>query len=122
VILKVAVTLAPGATLPPEAFDESTVHPAGAEMLNLTPDTGAPVVFVNVAVRSWADLGVNVMTRDSRTRCTSYLAATMLACTASVVASDGYPIVIAPSKKVPEEPLPLSPPLPMRMAPCFFIG
>src|SRR5688572_3042049 len=64
VILKVAVTLAPGATLPSEAFDARTVHPAGAEMLNLTPDTGAPVVFVNVAVRSWADLGVNVMTRD----------------------------------------------------------
>src|SRR5688572_15835684 len=49
VILKVAVTLAPGATgvlnvidvsLPPEAFDERTVHPAGAEILNLTPGTG----------------------------------------------------------------------------------
>ena len=35
------------------------------------------------------DFGVKVVTRDRPTRCTSYLAATMLACTASVVASVG---------------------------------
>ena len=66
-------------------------------MLNLTPAAGDPVVFVNVSVTSCADLGVNVVTRDRLTRCTSYLAATMLACTASVVASVGYPVVITPS-------------------------
>ena len=66
-------------------------------MLSLTPVAGAPVVFVNVAVTSCVEPGVNVVTRDRLTRCTSYLAATMLACTASVVASVGYPVVITPS-------------------------
>ncbi len=66
-------------------------------MLNLTPAAGAPVVFVNVSVTSCVERGVNVVTRDRLTRCTSYLAATMLACTASVVASVGYPVVITPS-------------------------
>ena len=88
-------TLAPGATgasivtgarLPPEA---TAVHPAGRERLTLTPTADAPVVFVNVTVTSCVVDGVNVVTRDSPTRCTSYPAATMLACTASVVASDG---------------------------------
>ena len=103
VTLKVALTLAPGATGAANVFDvpvapETTaVHPAGTEMLNLTPVAGAPVVFVNVTVTSCVDPGVNVVTRDRLTRCTSYLAATMLACTASVVASVGYPVVITPS-------------------------
>ncbi len=57
VTLKVALTPAPGATgfeakffaasVVPEA---TAVHPWGAEMLNLTPAAGAPVVFVNVTV------------------------------------------------------------------------
>ena len=54
VTLKVALTLAPGATGSANVFDvpvapETTaVHPAGMERLNLTPVAGAPVVFVNV--------------------------------------------------------------------------
>jgi len=54
VTLKVALTLAPGATgsvkvVEPEA---TAVHPFGAEMLSFTFVAGAPVVFVNVTVVS----------------------------------------------------------------------
>src|SRR5512136_1825346 len=96
VTLKVALTLAPGATGSANVFDaplapETTdVHPAGAEMLNWRPVTGAPVVFVKVTVVSWEDRGENVWspggvaTADAGARLsrgTSYLAATTLACT-----------------------------------------
>src|SRR6185437_11778596 len=62
VTLKVALTLAPGATVcdvfgAPEA---TTVHPFGAEMLSFTSVAGAPVVFVNVTVVSWEEPGENV--------------------------------------------------------------
>src|SRR5436309_10820020 len=58
VTLKVALTVAPGATgsaivmdvLAPPGTTE--VHCLGAEMLNWTPTAGAPVVFVNVTVVS----------------------------------------------------------------------
>ena len=101
--MNVALTFAPGATgpdivvdapLPPET---AAVQPAGSERANLTLPAGAPVVFVNVTVAFCADPGVNVVTRDTVNRAASYFAATMLACTASVVASGGYPMVIAPS-------------------------
>src|ERR1017187_6683062 len=103
VTLNVALTLPPGATGSPSVFDAvpppetAAVHLVGRERLKLTPATGDPVVFVNVAVASRMDPGVNVVTRERLSRCTSYLAATMLACTASVVASGGYPAVITPS-------------------------
>src|ERR1039457_5350932 len=50
VTLKVALTLAPGATgevneAGPEAAE---VHPAGMDRLSRSPDTGAPLVFRNV--------------------------------------------------------------------------
>src|ERR1039458_9530950 len=62
VTLKVAFTLAPGATgaaivVVPEATE---VHPVGTERLNLTPAAGAPVVFVNERVVSCEDRGENV--------------------------------------------------------------
>jgi hypothetical protein len=67
VTLKVALTLAPGATGSANAFDVSVapetkeVHCLlGKEMLNLTPTAGAPVVFVNVRVVSCEDPGANV--------------------------------------------------------------
>ena len=61
VTLKVALTLAPGATgslnvfevpLPPETTE---VQPAGTERLSVTPAAGAPVVFVNATVVSCED-------------------------------------------------------------------
>src|SRR5215475_7638444 len=58
VTLKVAFTLASGATGPAMVSDVSAlpdtteVHCLGAVMLNLTPVTGAPVVLVNVTVVS----------------------------------------------------------------------
>src|ERR1700687_5755090 len=61
VTLKVALTLAPGATGPVNVFDvwleptTKAVHCLGAEMLNWTPVAGAPVVFVNVTVASCED-------------------------------------------------------------------
>jgi len=94
VTLKVALTLAPGATalanvaevpVPPLTTE---VHCLGAEMLKWTPVTGAPVVFVNVTVVSCEDPGENVWSPGgvavaeagaSVRRATSYLAATMLA-------------------------------------------
>ena len=59
-------------------------------MLNSTPVTGAPVVFVNVTVVSCEDPGENVWSPGGAavadagarlSRATSYLAATTLACT-----------------------------------------
>src|ERR1035438_9759904 len=53
VTLKVALTLAPGATGSmivadvPLAPETKEVHCLGTEMLNWTPTAGAPVVFVN---------------------------------------------------------------------------
>src|ERR1035437_1647838 len=95
--LKAALTLAPGPTGPAIARGAPAVQPAGTEMLSLTPAAADPVVLENVIVTSCDDPGVNVLTRDTLTRCTSHLAATILACTASVVASVGYPVVITPS-------------------------
>src|SRR5438045_1332831 len=65
VTLKVAFTLAPGATASANVFEISAsevkaVHPLGAEILSLTPLTGAPVVLVNVTVVSCDDPGENV--------------------------------------------------------------
>src|SRR5438132_12078932 len=93
VTLKVALTLAPGATgsaivtgvlVPPGAAE---VHCLGTVMLNVTPVAGAPVVFVNVNVVScedpgahvWSPGGVAVAEAGARlNRGTSYLAATTL--------------------------------------------
>src|ERR1035438_9355134 len=114
VTLKVALTLAPGATgsaivtdvlVAPETKE---VHCLGTEMLNWTPTAGAPVVFVNVTVVScedpgenvWSPGGVAVADAGARlSRSTSYLAATTLACTNWSVASVGKlpAAVIAPS-------------------------
>ena len=66
VTLKVALTLAPGATGPAMVADvlvepvATEVHPLGTLMLNLTAVAGAPVVFVNVTVVSCEDPGENV--------------------------------------------------------------
>src|SRR5712691_949174 len=94
VTLKVALTLAPGAT-ESNVCDVSVVPGTkevhcllGTEMLSFTPTAGDPVVFVNVTVLSCEDPGVNVWSPggvpvaeagDRLSRCTSYLAATMLA-------------------------------------------
>src|SRR5690349_2700865 len=114
VTLNVALTLAPGATGSAIVFEVSVapatkaVHPAGTEMLSLTPVTGVPVVFVNVTVVSSEDRGENVWSPggapiaragDRLSRGTSYFAPTTLACTsASVVFVGNEPAaVIAPS-------------------------
>ena len=114
VTLKVALTLAPGATGSANVFavsvvpETTAVHPAGTAMLNLTSVTGAPVVFVNVTVVSCDEPGENVWspggvaTADAGARLsrgTSYPAATTLACTIWSVASVGKvpAAVIAPS-------------------------
>src|ERR1017187_5209765 len=95
--LNVALTLAPGAIgsaneVGPEA---AAVQPFGAEMLNLTPVAGAPVVFVNVTVLFCEDPGENVWSPGgvavaeagaTLSRCTSYLADATLACTSWSVA------------------------------------
>src|SRR5437868_14867634 len=66
VTLKVALTLAPGATGSAIVTDvlvvpgTKDVHCLGAEILNWTPAAGAPVVFVNVRVVSCEDSGENV--------------------------------------------------------------
>src|SRR5207248_6139911 len=94
VTLKVALTLAPGAT-ESNVFDVSVVPATkevhcspGTEMLSLTPTAVDPVVFVNVTVDSCEDRGTNVWSpggvavAEAGVRlscCTSYLAATMLA-------------------------------------------
>src|SRR5450759_1118237 len=115
VTLKVALTLAPGATGSAIVTDvlvvpgTTEVHCLlGTEMLNWTPTAGAPVVFVNVTVVSCEDLGENVWSPGGvavadagarLSRGTSYLAATTLACTSWSVASEGKvpAAVIAPS-------------------------
>src|SRR5580693_6709357 len=115
VTLKVALTLAPGATGPAIVTDvldvpaTTEVHCLlGTEMLNWTPTAGAPVVFVNVTVVSCEDPGENVWSpggvavADAGARLSrgmSYLAATTLACTSWSVASVGKvpAAVIAPS-------------------------
>ena len=111
VTLKVALTLAPGATesnvcdvlVVPETKE---VHCLGTEMLSFTPTAVDPVVFVNVTVLSCEDRGANVWSpggvavAEAGVRlscCTLYLAATMLAWTFWSVASVGYPAVITPS-------------------------
>ena len=63
----------------------------------LTPVMGAPLVLVKLAVTSLAALGVKLVRRVCSRRATSYFAATILACTASVAASPGWPVVITPS-------------------------
>ena len=67
VTLKVALTLAPGATGPANVFDVSDVPSTtavhclpGRAMLNFTPAAGAPVVLANVTVVSCEDPGENV--------------------------------------------------------------
>ena len=114
VTLKVALTLAPGATGSAIVTDVSVRRKprrstaCGTEMLNSTPVAGAPVVFVNVTVVScedpgenvWSPGGVAVADAGARlSRGTSYLAATTLACTSWSVASVGKvpAAVIAPS-------------------------
>src|ERR1035437_9687970 len=115
VTLKVALTLAPGATGSAIVTDvlvvpgTTEVHCLlDTEMLNWTPTAGAPVIFVNVTVVScedpgenvWSPGGVAVADAGARlSRCTSYLAATTLACTNWSVASVGKvpAAVIAPS-------------------------
>jgi len=114
VTLKVALTLAPGAT-ESNVADVSVVPGTtevhcllGTEMLNFTPIAVDPVVFVNVTVVSCEDPGVNVWSPggvavadagDRLSRCTSYLAATTLAWISWSVASVGKvpAAVIAPS-------------------------
>src|SRR5215469_8339160 len=109
---KVALTLAPGAT-ESKVCDVSVVPGttevhclSGTEMLSFTPTARDPVVFVNVTVDSCEDPGANVCSPGGvavaeagvrLSRCTSYLAATMLAWTDWSVASVGYPAVITPS-------------------------
>src|SRR5437868_4262554 len=68
VTLKVALTLAPGATGVPNVCGITMVQPVGTAMLNLTPAAGDPVVFVNVAVTSWVNRAVNIVIRDRLTR------------------------------------------------------
>src|ERR1022692_5286159 len=122
VTLKVALTLAPGATGPAIVTDvlvapgTKEVHCLGTEMLNWTPTAGAPVVFLKVTVVSCEDPGENVWSpggvsiADAGVRLnrgTSYLAATTLACTFCRVSCVGKvpAAVIAPSYMVPSEPL-----------------
>ena len=114
VTLKVALTLAPGASGPAIVsvvlVEPATteVHCLGTARLNWTPVAGAPLVLVNVRVVSWEDPGENVWSPGGAavadagarlSRGTSYLAATTLACTNWSVASEGKvpAAVIAPS-------------------------
>src|SRR5947209_4860437 len=67
VTLKVALTLAPAATESGNVFSVSVAPEttdfhswSGPEILNFTPATGAPVVFVNVRVVSCEEPGENV--------------------------------------------------------------
>src|SRR5215469_8460548 len=112
VTLKVALTLAPGAT-ESNVFDVwvvpgmKEVHCLlGTEMLSFTPTAVDPVVLVNVTVLFCEDPGANVWSpggvavAEAGVRlscCTLYFAATMLACTCWSVASVGYPAVMTPS-------------------------
>src|SRR3954454_6904069 len=102
VILKAALTLAPGASASANVFELpappaiTDFQPLGTPRLNLSPVAGAPVVFVNVKVVScdepgenvWSPGGVAVAGAGARlSGATSYLAATTLACTCWSVAS-----------------------------------
>src|SRR5438876_12135285 len=66
VTLKVALTLAPGATGSAIVIDvlvlpgPTDVHCLGTVMLNVTPVAGAPAVLVNVTVVSCEDPGAHV--------------------------------------------------------------
>src|SRR5437588_3181187 len=115
VTLKGALTLASGATISANLFEVSLAPETnevhwlfGTAMLSVTPAAGAPVVFTKVAVIScedpgekvWSPGGVAVAEAGARVRgATSYLAATMFACTRWSVASVGNvpAAVIAPS-------------------------
>src|SRR5471032_213882 len=114
VTLKVAVTLAPGATGSAKVFEVSVppetteVQPDGTEMPSLTPVAGDAETFLNVTVLSCEEPGENVCSPGGvsiadagvRLNCaTSYLAATTLACTFCRVSCVGKvpPIVIAAS-------------------------
>ena len=93
-ILKVALTLAPGAMVSAKVFivslapEATALQPLGTVMLSLSPETGSPVVLVKVRVVSCEDsmrtsgvrAEVAVAEAGARlSRCTSYLAATTLA-------------------------------------------
>src|SRR5689334_14776161 len=69
VTLKIALTVAPGATGSANFFDVSVVPEtkevhclSGTAMLSVTPAAGAPVMLVNVAVMSFEEPGENVWT------------------------------------------------------------
>jgi hypothetical protein len=90
------------------APETEEVHPLGAEMLNLTPVTGAAVRLVNVRVVSCEDRGEKVWSPGGAavavagamlSRGPSYLAATTFAWTSWSVAFVGKvpAAVIAPS-------------------------
>ncbi len=95
VILKVALTLAPGSMGSVNVLDASFVPETeevhcllGAAMLSVTSRAGSPVLFVNVAAISrdepgekvWSPGGLAVADAGARARgATLYLAATMLA-------------------------------------------
>src|SRR5579872_5227713 len=115
VIVKVALTLAPGATAVAIVADGFVLPAAtalhwgvGSDTLNSRAVAGAPVVFVNVTVASCDDPGENVCRPGgvavaaagaSVSRATSYFAATTFAWTSWSVASVGNvpPAVMAPS-------------------------
>src|SRR3954453_793320 len=59
VTLSVRLTLAPGATASATVTGASVVQPAGTLMPSLTPETGAPVVLVNVTIVFWLVPGAN---------------------------------------------------------------
>src|SRR5665213_191271 len=96
VTLNVALTLEPGATGSANVFEVSVtpetteVHLAGTEMFNFTRVTGDAETFLNVTVVACDEPGENVCNPGGvsvadagamLTRCSSYLAATTLACT-----------------------------------------
>src|SRR5690349_8776616 len=60
VTLIVRLTLAPGATGSETVTGPFVVQPAGVVTPSVTPDTGAPVVFVKVTIVSWVVPGANV--------------------------------------------------------------
>src|ERR1035441_4133791 len=110
VTLKVALTLAPGATGAGnvEAPDATAVQPLGALRLSFTPVAGSSVLLVKVMVVADEDPGVKVCTPGgvltaedgARLRvCTAYFAETTLAWICWSVASVGKVLaaVTAPS-------------------------
>src|SRR6185295_7133124 len=78
----VVLTVAPGSTVGNDVRPSAlTDQPRGSSMLSFTPNARDPVVLVNVTVEFRAEPGVKVCSAGVRlSRCTSYLAATMLAC------------------------------------------